>query len=51
MTVLVEDANDNYPVFAQTHYSARLQENMEVDTSVLQMKAYDLDEGPNGEIT
>ncbi len=52
MDILVEvlDVNDNMPVFRQEVYSVTLQENVPVGTTVLQVNATDMDDGPNGEI-
>uniref|UniRef100_A0A7M4E2M7 Protocadherin gamma subfamily C, 3 n=2 Tax=Crocodylus porosus TaxID=8502 RepID=A0A7M4E2M7_CROPO len=46
----VLDANDNAPVFNQSTYKASVRENTPRDTLVVQTNAYDLDEGPNGDI-
>ncbi|XP_047441822.1 protocadherin-10-like [Mugil cephalus] len=46
----VLDVNDNMPVFAKDTYVAVLQENAPVGTTVIQVNATDLDEGPNGEV-
>ncbi|XP_066572837.1 protocadherin gamma-C5-like [Amia ocellicauda] len=48
--VVVQDSNDNVPHFDQTLYTASISENIDPGTSVLTLKATDLDEGPNGEI-
>ncbi|XP_028838474.1 protocadherin gamma-C5-like isoform X17 [Denticeps clupeoides] len=48
--VNVLDINDNEPKFEQAKYRATLKENSERGVSVLQIKATDLDEGPNSEI-
>ncbi|XP_070819198.1 protocadherin alpha-8-like isoform X23 [Chaetodon trifascialis] len=52
MNILVNvlDVNDNAPVFSQDVYSVMLSENSPVDTTVVQVNATDLDDGPNGEI-
>ncbi|XP_028271357.1 protocadherin alpha-8-like [Parambassis ranga] len=50
MTVIVLDSNDNHPTFSQEVYSATIPENVDVDTSVITVKATDLDEGVNGDI-
>ncbi|XP_037403057.1 protocadherin beta-16-like isoform X28 [Pygocentrus nattereri] len=49
--VIVIDVNDNTPVFAQSVYKAQLYENSAPGTSVIQIKATDMDEGANGQIT
>ncbi|XP_069026643.1 protocadherin alpha-3-like isoform X4 [Embiotoca jacksoni] len=46
----VLDVNDNMPVFTKDTYSTVLQENAPVGTTVIQVNATDLDEGPNGEV-
>ncbi|XP_060935135.1 protocadherin alpha-6-like [Limanda limanda] len=52
MNILVKvlDVNDNGPVFSQEVYSVMLNENAAVGTTVLQVNASDLDEGPNGDV-
>ncbi|XP_072252483.1 protocadherin alpha-8-like [Leuresthes tenuis] len=46
----VLDVNDNMPVFIKDGYSAVLEENAPVGTTVMQVNATDLDEGSNGEV-
>ncbi|XP_048058675.1 protocadherin alpha-5-like [Megalobrama amblycephala] len=46
----VLDINDNAPVFTKETYTVTLNENAPVGTTILQVNATDLDEGPNGEI-
>uniref|UniRef100_A0A3Q1FW91 Cadherin domain-containing protein n=1 Tax=Acanthochromis polyacanthus TaxID=80966 RepID=A0A3Q1FW91_9TELE len=46
----VLDVNDNMPVFTKDTYSAMLQENAAVGTTVIQVNATDLDDGSNGEV-
>ncbi|XP_019730252.1 protocadherin alpha-8-like [Hippocampus comes] len=46
----VLDVNDNSPMFDKEVYSASLNENVPVDTLVIQVNATDLDQGANGEI-
>ncbi|XP_049897975.1 protocadherin alpha-8-like, partial [Epinephelus moara] len=52
MNILVNvlDINDNAPVFTEGVYSATLSENAPIGTTVIQVNATDLDEGPNGEV-
>ncbi len=52
MDIIVEvlDVNDNMPVFTQEVYSVTLQENVPVGTTVIQVNATDMDDGPNGEM-
>ncbi|XP_075902699.1 protocadherin alpha-7-like [Nelusetta ayraudi] len=53
MTIIVDvsDVNDNPPVFTQDSYTVQLRENSPIGTTVIQVNATDLDEGPNGEVT
>ncbi|XP_041929661.1 protocadherin alpha-8-like isoform X11 [Alosa sapidissima] len=44
------DVNDNIPVFSKSLYKAQINENVSPGTSVLTVKANDLDDGINGEI-
>ncbi|XP_012860173.1 protocadherin gamma-C3 [Echinops telfairi] len=48
--ITVLDANDNVPAFNQSLYRARVREDAPAGTRVVQVRATDLDEGPNGEI-
>ncbi|XP_071313464.1 protocadherin alpha-4-like isoform X13 [Trachinotus anak] len=52
MNILVNvlDVNDNTPVFTKDVYSVMLDENVPVGTTVIQVNATDLDEGPNGDV-
>ncbi|XP_029369142.1 protocadherin alpha-8-like [Echeneis naucrates] len=52
MNILINvlDVNDNAPVFHQDVYSVMLNENAPVGTTVIQVNATDLDEGPNGDL-
>ncbi|XP_040904728.1 protocadherin alpha-3-like [Toxotes jaculatrix] len=52
MNILVNvlDINDKAPVFTQDVYSVMLDENAAVGTTVVQVNATDLDEGPNGDV-
>uniref|UniRef100_A0A671N785 Protocadherin Fat 1-like n=1 Tax=Sinocyclocheilus anshuiensis TaxID=1608454 RepID=A0A671N785_9TELE len=47
----VIDVNNNGPEFKQTSYKASVDENMPIGTSVLTVKATDLDSGENGYVT
>ncbi|KAG8579365.1 hypothetical protein GDO81_010839, partial [Engystomops pustulosus] len=51
LTIEVQDANDNYPVFSQDTYKITLKEDSPVGTLVLQLNATDKDEGSNAEVT
>ncbi|XP_058506556.1 protocadherin-10-like [Solea solea] len=46
----VLDVNDNMPVFTKDTYSAVIQENAPIGTTVIQVNATDLDDGANGEV-
>ncbi|XP_044060696.1 protocadherin alpha-4-like [Siniperca chuatsi] len=52
MNILVNvlDVNDNAPVFSKDVYSVMLDENAPIGTTVIQVNANDLDEGPNGDV-
>ncbi|XP_069753900.1 protocadherin-10-like [Narcine bancroftii] len=50
INVVVEDANDNAPVFSRSVYTTSLVENTTKGALVLQINATDLDDGANGEI-
>ncbi|XP_069753901.1 uncharacterized protein [Narcine bancroftii] len=50
IVIIVQDANDNAPVFQQSEYRTRLLENTPKGTLVIKLNATDLDDGPNGEI-
>ncbi|XP_061138699.1 protocadherin alpha-8-like [Syngnathus typhle] len=50
ISINVIDVNDNVPVFSQEVYSVTLNENAVIGTTVIQVNATDLDEGPNGEV-
>uniref|UniRef100_A0AAV2LEZ3 Protocadherin Fat 1 n=1 Tax=Knipowitschia caucasica TaxID=637954 RepID=A0AAV2LEZ3_KNICA len=47
----VIDVNNNAPEFHQTSYKASVDENVAAGTSVLSVKATDLDKGENGYVT
>ncbi|XP_055744839.1 protocadherin alpha-7-like isoform X7 [Salvelinus fontinalis] len=48
ITVDVLDINDNPPVYTKDAYSVLVNENAIVGTTIVQVNATDLDEGPNG---
>uniref|UniRef100_A0A3P8PGP9 Cadherin domain-containing protein n=1 Tax=Astatotilapia calliptera TaxID=8154 RepID=A0A3P8PGP9_ASTCA len=48
--VNVLDVNDNMPVFARDSYTAELDENSPIGTTIVQVNATDLDDGLNGEV-
>uniref|UniRef100_A0A8C8RHH6 Cadherin domain-containing protein n=1 Tax=Pelusios castaneus TaxID=367368 RepID=A0A8C8RHH6_9SAUR len=47
----VSDANDNFPTFTEKVYKIRVRENLPKGSRVLQVKATDMDEGFNAQIT
>ncbi|PNJ59291.1 protocadherin beta-15 [Pongo abelii] len=49
--ILVLDANDNAPEFAQALYEVQVPENSPIGSLVLKVSARDLDTGTNGEIS
>ncbi|XP_069129376.1 protocadherin Fat 4-like [Argopecten irradians] len=48
LTIHLEDVNDNSPVFSQTEYTATVQENVTVGSTILTVHAQDGDAGTNG---
>ncbi|KAM4594935.1 protocadherin Fat 1a isoform 6-T10 [Fundulus diaphanus] len=51
VVVDVTDVNNNAPEFQQTSYKASVDENVPVGTSVVAVRATDLDKGENGYVT
>ena len=51
VTVIVEDANDNSPIFEKNSYSVELLENVTRGQTVVLVNATDPDERMNGEVT
>lgn len=51
VTVLLDDVNDNGPVFTQAQYSKSVYEDARVNKVLLQVKAYDADIGKNRKIS
>eukprot|EP00079_Xenopus_tropicalis_P033472 XP_017947243.1 PREDICTED: protocadherin Fat 3-like [Xenopus tropicalis] len=51
LTIHVNDANDNSPVFLEGSYSANTLESTSIGTELIQVEARDKDLGPNGEVT
>ncbi|KAM3924868.1 protocadherin gamma-B7-like [Leptodactylus fuscus] len=49
--IVVQDINDNYPVFSQKMYKVNLEENLPIGYVVLHLNASDKDEGSNAEIS
>lgn len=50
LTITVEDANDNRPVFLQESYSVSILESTSIGTEIIQVEARDKDLGLNGEV-
>lgn len=50
VNVIVDDVNDNLPLFTNPHYSASLLENVPKGTGVIQVEASDRDSGMNGKV-
>lgn len=50
VTVLVQDVNDNTPIFKHPYYAGRIIENDAPPTGVLQVIATDADNGQNAHI-
>nr|XP_006112269.1 protocadherin Fat 3 isoform X6 [Pelodiscus sinensis] len=51
LTVTVEDANDNSPVFLQDSYSVNILESTSIGTEIIQVEARDKDLGSSGEVS
>ncbi|XP_038154999.1 protocadherin-20 [Cyprinodon tularosa] len=49
--VMVEDVNDNAPLFSQSLYQLEVEENNEPGVTLLQVSASDVDSGLNGRVT
>lgn len=45
------DQNDNTPTFSQESYHISISEDLPPEAEVLQLSAFDPDEGPNGDVT
>ncbi|XP_059845918.1 protocadherin-10-like [Hypanus sabinus] len=50
VTIRVNDANDNSPVFSQSVYQVNMLESAPIGTLIITLNATDLDDGPNAEI-
>ncbi|NXY00180.1 PCDG4 protein, partial [Centropus bengalensis] len=48
--VVVQDANDNAPVFSQEEYTVRVAEDVPVGSTLVTLTASDSDEGTNGHV-
>ncbi|XP_071074415.1 protocadherin Fat 3 isoform X1 [Dasypus novemcinctus] len=51
LTVNVEDANDNSPLFLQDTYSVHILESASLGTEIIQVEARDKDLGSNGDVS
>lgn len=51
VTITIEDRNDNVPIFNQSLYEINILDNLTRGTDVIQISAYDSDDGVNAEIT
>ncbi|XP_069825372.1 protocadherin gamma-B5-like isoform X27 [Dendropsophus ebraccatus] len=51
ITIIINDINDNSPVFTQDVYKVSVRENIPVNSTILQISASDEDEGVNAQIT
>ncbi|XP_002735781.1 protocadherin Fat 4-like [Saccoglossus kowalevskii] len=51
VVIVVEDENDNYPVFNEDEYSVTIAEDHDVNAYVLTVDATDADNGTNAELT
>ncbi|CAF3330672.1 unnamed protein product [Rotaria socialis] len=50
ITIIIDDVNDQSPIFESEIYSVELSENIPINTTILRVQAYDNDIGLNGEI-
>ncbi|XP_013915257.1 PREDICTED: protocadherin-23-like [Thamnophis sirtalis] len=50
LQIRVLDENDNSPLFTRNHYQAIISEDIEENSSILELFALDADEGPNGKV-
>lgn len=51
VTVIIEDVNDNSPIFEQESYEVSILDNVRRFTEIIQLRAFDQDSGSNGRIT
>lgn len=51
VTILIEDSNDNVPMFSQDSYTIRILDNVTNSEPLLQVTATDRDSGSNGLVT
>ena len=50
-TVIIEDVNDNSPIFEQESYEVSILDNVRRFTEIIQLRAFDQDSGSNSQIT
>ena len=51
VSILIEDFNDNFPVFSQEAYNVSILDNVTRSDPLLQLAATDIDSGSNGMVT
>ncbi|CAF1449814.1 unnamed protein product [Adineta steineri] len=51
ITIIIDDVNDQSPIFESDTYSVELSESTSINTTILQVQAHDADIGLNGELT
>ena len=51
VTVIIEDVNDNSPIFEQESYEVSILDNVRRFTEIIQLRAFDQDSGSNSQIT
>ena len=51
VNINVTDRNDNQPFFKQSEYNATIDEDVEINTTVITVSAIDRDIGPNGKLS
>ena len=49
--ISVKDANDNRPIFEQDVYNATVRESLPIGSSIVTLRASDLDYDANGKVT
>jgi hypothetical protein len=49
--ISVKDVNDNRPVFEQSVYNATVRESLPIGSSIVTLRASDLDHDANGKVT
>ncbi|WAQ98694.1 PC11Y-like protein [Mya arenaria] len=51
LNITITDMNDNFPIFTNMIYNKSVEEDIEINSTILQVSANDLDTGDNGKIT